>query len=152
MKNIHQSQQFAKGKIAQNPKSNNNAVIYTRVASREQAGANYAIEGQRKYCIDYATKNNLNVLGFFGETYEKTDERNEFNRIIKFLKSSKEKISFILVYNLDRFSRSAEKAIYMSSQLKKQGVTIVSVTQPIDVSTPAGVLQQNIQFMINAYK
>lgn len=153
MKNIHQFQQFAKGKITQDPKSNNNAVIYTRVSSKEQADTNQSLEIQRKYCTEYGIKNNMNILGFFGGTYEsaKTDERNEFSRMIKFLKNSKEKTSCILVYSLDRFSRSGENAIYISSQLKREGVTIVSVTQPIDVSTHAGVLQQNIQFIFSKY-
>ena len=153
MKEIHQFQQFAKGKTKQASQSGNTAVIYTRVSSKEQADTNQSLETQKKYCIEYATKNSLNVLGFFGGTYEsaKTDERNEFNRMIKFLKNSKEKKSYILVYSLDRFSRSGENAIYISSQLKKEGVTIVSVTQPIDVSTHAGVLQQNIQFIFSKY-
>ncbi len=120
MKNFHSFQQFAKGKITQDSKSNNNAVIYTRVSSKEQADTNQSLETQRKYCTEYGIKNNLHILGFFGGTYEsaKTDERNEFNRMIKFLKNSKEKTSCILVYSLDRFSRSGENAIYISSQLK----------------------------------
>lgn len=67
--------------------------------------------------------------------------------MIKFVKGSKEKISCILVYSLDRFSRSGENAIYISSQLKKEGITIVSVTQPMDASSHTGTLQQNIHFI-----
>ena len=93
------------------------------------------------------------VLGRFGGTYEsaKTDERNEFNRMITYLKNQKQKISFVLVYSLDRFSRTGDNAIYISSQLKKQGISIIAVTQPIDVSTVSGVLQQNIQFIFSKY-
>ncbi len=35
--------------------------------------------------------------------------------------------------------------------MKKRGISIVSVTQPIDVSTHSGVLQQNIQFIFSKY-
>lgn len=153
MKTLHPFQHFAKGKVNQALQGNNNAVIYTRVSSKEQAETNQSLETQRKYCTEYAEKNKLNVLGFFGGTYEsaKTDERNEFNRMIKFVKGAKEKISFILVYSLDRFSRSGENAIYISSQLKKEGITIVSVTQPMDVSSHTGTLQQNIHFIFSKY-
>lgn len=153
MKNTHPFQHFAKGKPQQDKKSTQNAVIYTRVSSKEQAENNMSLETQKKYCTEYGTKNNLHILGYFGGTYEsaKTDERNEFNRMIKFVKSSKEKISYILVYSLDRFSRSGENAIYISSQLKKEGITIVSVTQPMDVSSHTGTLQQNIHFIFSKY-
>jgi site-specific DNA recombinase len=154
MSKINLLQTFAKGKEKEG-KSNaaQNAVIYTRVSTKEQADTNQSLETQKKYCIQYAEKNNINVLGFFGGTYEsaKTDERNEFNRMIKYLKNQTQKISLIIVYSLDRFSRTGDNAIYISSQLKKQGISIMAVTQPIDVSTISGVLQQNIQFIFSKY-
>ncbi|MBL7899961.1 MAG: recombinase family protein, partial [Crocinitomicaceae bacterium] len=146
--------QFAKGKDLKRIESKEqNAVIYTRVSSKEQADTNKSLDWQLKYCNDYAVKNSMQVLGFFGGTYEsaKTDERNEFNRMIRFVKNQKEKIGYILVYSLDRFSRSGENAIYISSELKKRGIQIVSVTQPIDASTHTGTLQQNIQFIFSKY-
>jgi site-specific DNA recombinase len=145
---------FAKGTVSDNSKqTQRNAVIYTRVSTKEQADTNQSLETQKKYCLQYALKHDLNVLGFFGGTYEsaKTDERNEFNRMIRFVKNLKEGVSAILVYSLDRFSRTGDNAIFISSELKKQGISILSVTQPIDVSTHSGVLQQNIQFIFSKY-
>lgn len=147
-------QSFAKGKASDNTKqSQRNAVIYTRVSTKEQADTNQSLETQKKYCLQYALKNDLNVLGFFGGTYEsaKTDERNEFNQMIRFVKNQKEGVSAILVYSLDRFSRTGDNAIFISSELKREGISILSVTQPIDVSTHSGVLQQNIQFIFSKY-
>ena len=89
-------QSFAKGKAIDNRKqSQRNAVIYTRVSTKEQADTNQSLETQKKYCLQYALKKDLNVLGFFGGTYEsaKTDERNEFNRMIRFVKNQKEGVS-----------------------------------------------------------
>jgi site-specific DNA recombinase len=145
---------FAKGGSKKSSlQSTRNAVIYTRVSTKEQADTNQSLEIQKKYCLQYALKNDLNVLGFFGGTYEsaKTDERNEFNRMIKFVKNQKEGVSHILVYSLDRFSRTGDNAIFISSELKRQGISIMSVTQPIDVSTHSGILQQNIQFIFSKY-
>lgn len=154
MTNLVHLSRFAKGTLIDSrPESNNNAVIYTRVSSKEQAETNQSLETQKKYCLEYALRHNLNILGFFGGTYEsaKTDERNEFNRMIRFVKTQKEKVGFILVYSLDRFSRTGDNAIFISSELKQRGISIVAVTQPIDVSTHAGVLQQNIQFIFSKY-
>jgi site-specific DNA recombinase len=71
--------------------------------------------------------------------------------MIRFVKDQKEGVSAILVYSLDRFSRTGDNAIFISSELKKLGISIVSVTHPIDVSTHSGVLQQNIQFIFSKY-
>ena len=154
MKTTDLLQTFGKGKISsEKTTTSKNAVIYTRVSSKEQADTNQSLETQKKYCLQYALKHELNVLGFFGGTYEsaKTDERNEFNRMIRFVRNQHEGISLILVYSLDRFSRTGDNAIFISSELKRRGISIVSVTQPIDVSTHSGVLQQNIQFIFSKY-
>ncbi len=130
-----------------------NCVIYTRVSSKEQMDTNQSLEWQKKYCMEYAIKNELSIKGYFGGTYEsaKSDERKEFTRMLKFVKASKEKISFILVYSLDRFSRTGDSAIFIASELKKTGVNIMAVTQPIDTNSHAGALQQNIQFIFSKY-
>lgn len=143
--------QFAKGKGAEERDVGiQNCVIYTRVSSKEQMDTNQSLEWQKKYCVDYAVKNKLDVKGFFRGTYEsaKSDERKEFGRMLKFVKASKERISFILVYSLDRFSRTGDSAIYIAGELKKTGVNIMAVTQPIDTNSHAGVLQQNIQLFL----
>ncbi len=146
--------QFAKGKGKELEEIGiQNCVIYTRVSSKEQMDTNQSLEWQKKYCMEYAIKNELSIKGYFGGTYEsaKSDERKEFTRMLKFVKASKEKISFILVYSLDRFSRTGDSAIFIASELKKTGVNIMAVTQPIDTNSHAGALQQNIQFIFSKY-
>ena len=146
--------QFAKGKSNEvKDLGIQNCVIYTRVSSKEQMDTNQSLEWQKKYCVEYAIKNKLDIKGYFGGTYEsaKSDERKEFSRMLKFVKASKEKISFILVYSLDRFSRTGDSAIYIAGELKKTGVNIMAVTQPIDTNSHAGALQQNIQFIFSKY-
>ena len=154
LKNEMLLKQFAKGKSSEEKELGvQNCVIYTRVSSKEQMDTNQSLEWQKKYCLEYAIKNKLNIQGYFGGTYEsaKSDERKEFTRMLKFVKSSKEKISYILVYSLDRFSRTGDSAIYISGELKKTGVNIMAVTQPIDTNSHSGALQQNIQFIFSKY-
>ena len=92
---------FAKGKQTETQQmGGQNAVAYTRVSSKEQAENNMSLETQKKYVGDFSGKHKLKILSYFGGTYEsaQTDERSEFNRMIKYVKNSKEKISYILVY------------------------------------------------------
>lgn len=144
-------QNFGKGQ-RKDKSGSKNAIIYTRVSSKEQT-ENLSLEVQLKGCEQFAAKGNLQIKGRFGGTYEsaQTDERNEFKRIVNFAKNYKEGIAYIIVYSLERFSRTGENAIWLSRQLRELGITIVSVTQPIDTSNPAGVLQQNILFLFSQY-
>jgi len=145
---------FAKGNEQESPKkaSNHKAVIYTRVSSKEQMD-NLSLETQLKGCNEFAKRFDYDICGYFGGTYESamSDERKEFIRMINFVKKSKAKIAYIVVYSLERFSRTGDNAIWLSRQLRELGVTIVSVTQPIDTSNPSGVLQQNILFLFSQY-
>ena len=131
----------------------NNGVIYTRVSTKEQAENNLSLGTQMKACEEYAQKYSINIVNYFGGTYEsaKTDERKEFVRMLSFVKRSKEKIRWIVVYNVDRFSRTGANGIYIANELKKQGISILSVTQPADTDTPSGRLQQNIHFIFSQY-
>lgn len=149
---LSQFSPFAKG--AQKLKQRgSNCVIYTRVSTKEQADNNLSLETQRKACEQYARKNNYSILGYFGGTYEsaKTDERRHFNAMLSFVRKSRDKISHIIVYSVDRFSRSGANAIYIAEQLKKEGINVFAVSQPTDTTTASGSLQQNIQFIFSEY-
>ncbi len=143
---------FAKGKSAASTRSKN-AVIYTRVSTKEQADNNLSLETQKKACLQYAERNGYTVMESFGGTFEsaKNDERKHFNSMLQFVKKSKQKISLIIVYSVDRFSRSGANAIYIANQLKEQGISVHSVSQPTDANTASGSLQQNIQFIFSEY-
>jgi site-specific DNA recombinase len=143
---------FGKGMPNRDKTKNKNAVIYTRVSSKEQE-ANFSLPYQLKICNEYAEKAGYHIYGYFGGTFEsaKTDERKEFNRMLTFVKRSKENISTIIVYTEDRFSRTGANAIYIAAELKRQGVMIVAANSPVDTSTPAGTLHQNIKFVFSQF-
>lgn len=129
----------------------NECVVYTRVSGSKQLDG-LSLEVQLKGAKEYIEKHDLIAREFFGGTYESasTDERKEFQRMIEYLKKTKYKISKILVYSLERFSRN-ENVLWLSSQLRKQGIEIVSVTQPIDTSNPAGIMQQKMLFIFGEF-
>ncbi len=145
-------QSFARGNKVATLRSNN-CVIYTRVSTKEQMDNNMSLDTQRKSCELFAGKQGYHIMGCFGGTYEsaKTDERKEFNKMLSFVKKCREKISYIIVYSVDRFSRSGGNAIYITEQLRGQGILVQSVSQPTDSTTPSGSLQQNIQFIFSEY-
>jgi site-specific DNA recombinase len=142
---------FAKGKKIAKKISGKECVIYTRVSSKEQA-ENLSLSTQLKACTIYAEKFNFEIAAQFGGTYEsaETDERKQFSAMLSFVKKYKGKISYILVYSLERFSRN-DNSIWLSGELRRLGIEIISVTQPIDTSNPSGQMQQKLLFLFGEF-
>lgn len=147
-------EKFAKGSPTERARSIRSVVIYTRVSSKEQADNNHSLQSQLKLCVKFADDKNIPVLAIFGGTHEsaKTDERKEFQRMLKFIRSSKGQVSHILMYHLDRFSRSGISSIYISDQLAKNGVELLSILNPVDASTESGKFQQHMQLLFANYE
>lgn len=135
-------------------RSGNSGIIYTRVSSLEQAQNNGSLEVQLDHCNEYAKRNLIPIVEYFGGTFEsaKTDGRKEFQRMLSFVKRNKE-VSYIIVFNYDRFSRTGITAAKISEDLRKEYAVIVkSVTQDIDTSTASGRLQENMLHIMNNYE
>ena len=128
------------------------AVIYTRVSTKEQADNNASLDTQMKYCKKYAEENGLDVLEIFGGTYEsaKDDERKEFQKMLSYVKRRKS-IGFVLVYSYDRFSRSGPSGAFISYELKQRGVKVVSVTQSVDHNDPSGNFMEGIYHLFSEF-
>ena len=143
--------QFAKGEIELGSEKKN-AVVYTRVSTKEQADKNASLHTQKKYCDKYAEENGLNILEYFGGTYEsaKNDERKQFQKMLTYVKRNKS-IGYILVYSYDRFSRSGPSGAFISYELKKAGIKLVSATQSVDHSDPSGDFMEGIYHLFSQF-
>lgn len=152
MNDLRLFQSFAVKSKQQKHNKQGKAVIYTRVSTKEQADNNQSLDTQKKYCERYAAKKGLEVIAYFGGTYEsaKSDERKEFSKMLSFVKRNKS-VSSIIVYSYDRFSRTGANGAYISEQLKKQGVVTLSATQEVDVESASGSFQQNLYYMFSQF-
>ncbi|HVX26813.1 MAG TPA: recombinase family protein, partial [Parafilimonas sp.] len=135
------------------------AVIYTRVSTKEQAEKNLSLETQLRRCKEHCFQNGYEILECFGGTYEsaKTDNRKEFKRVIDFIKkhnksTNHKKIKFLVVFSLDRFSRSGLESLHVLAELRAIGVRLVSVIQPTDSSTKEGKLSQSLGLLLSEYE
>ena len=139
------------------PKVNNfgdkrNAIIYTRVSTKEQADTNTSLETQKKHCESYAIKNGYKVVAYYGSTHEsaKSDDRKEFKRMLKFAKQSGS-IGCIIVYSYDRFSRTGSHAAQITQELFKSGIQVKAVTQEVDTQSSSGKFQQNLFYLFSQF-
>lgn len=152
MKDFEVFAQFAKGAKCTQKTAHQKCVIYTRVSSLDQLD-NTSLQTQIEACRSFAEQNKLEIVGEFGGTYEsaKSDEdRKEFRRMLTFLKG-RTTVTKIIVYSLDRFSRTGGGAISIIENLKSRGIDVLAVTQPADTDTATGKLMQQINLIFSNF-
>lgn len=121
------------------------AAIYIRVSTDYQAEEGYSIEAQKEqlsaYCVSKGIKNYEYYIdgGWSGSNIE----RPEMKKLIEDVKE--EKISHVIVYKLDRLSRSQKDTLYLIEDVfNPHGVDFVSLNESMDTSTPMGRLMLGI--------
>ena len=115
----------------------NNAVIYARYSSDKQT--EQSIEGQPRVCYEYAEKCGYNVIGEYIDRAMsgRYDDRPQFLQMLS--DSDKRQFQYVLVYKLDRFSRSRYDSAVHKYKLRKNGVRVVSAMEHIG-NTPESIL------------
>ena len=121
-----------------------NAVVYCRVSSKDQVEGT-SLESQELACLDYARRHNFAVSKVFIEEGEsaKFADRTQLLELLSYCKNRTLKIEALIVWKLDRFARNVEDHYTIKAALKKLGVQIVSVTEPIQAD-PNGKLMETI--------
>ena len=100
-----------------------------------------SIESQIETCKYEARGNNFKVYSDNGYSGKNT-ERPAFNDMIKDIKSGK--ISTVIVYKLDRISRSILDFSTMMELFQEHDVSFISATEKFDTSSPVGRAMLNI--------
>ncbi len=124
---------------------NKKAAIYIRVSTDAQREEGYSIDAQKEmltaYCVSKGIKNYDYYIdgGFSGSNID----RPELSRLIEDI--MKDKISCVIVYKLDRLSRSQKDTLYLIEDVfNPKGVDFVSLNESMDTSTPLGRLMLGI--------
>jgi len=115
-----------------------NAILYARVSTDEQAAKGTSLPFQKERLHQYCEVAGYNVAAEFTEDYsaKNFDDRPEFNTLLSFLKENKGLVEKLLVLRWDRFSRNAPEAYNMIAKLKKLGIEVNAIEQPIDFNIP----------------
>jgi len=119
------------------------AVIYARYSSDNQREE--SIEGQIRECTAFAEKNGITVLRHYIDRAfsARTDNRPEFQAMIK--DSSKKLFDTVIVWKLDRFARNRYDSARYKSQLKKNGVKVISATEVISDGAEGIILESVLE-------
>ena len=123
--------------------------IYTRKSTDERLDMEFnTLDAQREACEAYiisqksegwiASKNKYDDGGFSGGSLE----RPALNRLIKDIKVGK--INVIVVYKIDRLTRSLTDFSKLVEVFDEYNVTFVSITQSFNTTTSMGRLTLNV--------
>ena len=121
-------------------KSTNKVAIYVRVSTTSQVEEGYSIEEQidklESYCKikDWTVYKVYTDGGFSGSN----TERPALEKLIK--DADKKKFDTVLVYKLDRLSRSQKDTLFLIEDVFiKNGIEFLSLQENFDTSTPFGI-------------
>lgn len=115
------------------------AALYIRVSTDAQREEGYSIDAQKEMLSAYCVSRQISDYEFYidgGFTGSNID-RPEMQRLIEDIKLGR--ISHVIVYKLDRLSRSQKDTLYLIEDVfNPHGVSFVSLNENMDTSTPIG--------------
>jgi site-specific DNA recombinase len=120
------------------------AVIYVRVSTKEQT-ENLSLPTQLRACEEYRRRQDYEILERFHEEGEsaKTTDRSQLQALLKYCRTHKGNVHFVVVYNLTRFARQKYDHFALRAHLKSLGISLRSATEPID-DTSTGKLMEGV--------
>jgi DNA invertase Pin-like site-specific DNA recombinase len=113
------------------------AYLYIRVSTDEQADKGYSQRHQDEQLRKYCEHHNIAVTGVYWEDYSgKTFDRPEFNAFLQHAKKNRHTAELLLFLKWDRFSRNVAESYSMIHQLAKLGIEPQAIEQPLDMGIP----------------
>ena len=117
----------------------NNAAIYIRVSSEEQAVEGYSLAAQERVLREYCKQNKYVVYDTYADEGISAKDIKHRPQMIKMLNDSKKDLfDIILVWKLTRFSRNWGELGTICENLIKNDVYLVSASESFDLTTPSG--------------
>lgn len=118
------------------------ALVYIRVSTTEQAST-LSLPTQEKACRDYCGRHGYEVDRVFTDAGEsaKTADRPAFNELLRYCREQRGRVKVVVVYALTRFARNSTDHHTVAALLRGLGVTLRSVTEPIDDSSSGRLME-----------
>ncbi len=127
------------------------AIRYVRFSDRKQSES--SIERQILFTDNYIKYNEIELTdtfidrGFSARTFDRPD----FNKLSEFVQKHHRTVDYLIVDQMDRFSRDAGEALVLAKKLQaKYNISIVSVTEGIvfDYNTPGSFFRTGLQLLL----
>ena len=127
---------------------------YIRVSDERQD--EYSPDSQLKKIREYAAKEGYIIPDEYvfyddGISGKSTRKRDDFNRMIAIAKEKTHPFDVIYVWKFSRFARNQEESMVYKNLLKKKGVTVVSVSEPIPEGHFGSLIERIIEWTDEYY-
>ncbi len=121
-----------------------NVALYARVSSDRQ-DVDLSISAQLRALRDFAARSGHEIVREFVDEAEsgRTVSRPAFKEMISLARLKSPPFEAILVWKLNRFARNREDSIIYKSLLRKRGIQVISINEPVE-DTPAGHMLEGI--------
>ncbi len=120
-------------------KENIKTAVYLRVSTEDQAKEGFSIAAQKEKLTKYVEVNDWELYDYFiddGISGKNIKDRPELTRLIDLVK--KKKFNNVLVYKLDRLTRSVKDLINLIELFETFDCSFSSVTEKLDTSNAVG--------------
>ena len=130
------------------------AAAYIRVSDERQD--EYSPDSQLKKIREYAARDGYYIPDEYvfyddGISGRNTKKRGDFNRMIATSKEKDHPFEVIYVWKFSRFARNQEQSIVYKNLLRKKGVSVVSVSEPIPEGPFGALIERIIEWMDEYY-
>ena len=130
------------------------AAAYIRVSTEDQT--EYSPDAQLRELREYAAAHSMILDDRFvyadeGISGRKADKRPAFQEMIRTAKLKDHPFDVILVHKFDRFARSREDSVVYKSMLKRCGVDVISIKEPLAEGSYSGVMEAIYESFAEAY-
>lgn len=113
--------------------------LYVRVSTEEQAMEGYSVRGQVEKLQAYVSAKSWSIFDVYldeGISGKNITQRPAINRLIEDIKAGR--VKNVLVYKLDRLTRSVADLVYLIDLFNESGCAFNSLSESIDTSTASG--------------
>ena len=130
------------------------AAAYIRVSTEDQT--EYSPAAQLRELREYAASHNMvlderHIYADEGISGRQATKRPKFMQMIADAKTVPRPFDVILVHKFDRFARSREDSIVYKSMLKRVGVEVISIKEPLAEGNYSGVMEAIYESFAEAY-
>lgn len=127
---------------------------YIRVSDERQD--EYSPDSQLKKIREYAAKEGYIIPDEYvfyddGISGKSTKKRDDFNRMIAIAKEKTHPFDVIYVWKFSRFARNQEESMVYKNLLRKKGVSVVSVSEPIPEGHFGSLIERIIEWTDEYY-
>ena len=131
------------------------AALCARYSSREQDGTS-TIESQLRECRSYARRHGLTVVEdaiYIDRAREGgyAERRDAFKAMIAAAQRTPRPFEKILVWKFSRFARNREESAIYKGLLRRRGIEVISVSEPVDHHSATGILTEGLIEVIDQF-